>query len=77
MIEKGEIELKRFNAIISSMTMKERILPRILDMSRKQRIAKGSGTQVTDINLLLEKFEQTKQFAKLFKRYGNSKNIYK
>lgn len=77
MIEKGEIEIKKFKAIISSMTMKERLFPSILEISRMQRIAKGSGTNVSDVKLLLEKFEQTKQFAKLFKKYGNSKNMFK
>ena len=77
MMQKGEVEIKKFKSIISSMTMKERVQPRILDMSRKQRIAKGSGTKVADVNLLLEKFEQSKQFAKLFNRYGNFKNMFK
>ncbi len=70
MIQKGEAELKRFNAIISSMTPKERILPRILDASRKKRIAKGAGVQVNDINLLLERFEQSQQYVKLLKKFG-------
>lgn len=77
MLQKGEAEIKKFKAIISSMTMKERVFPRVLDLSRKQRIAKGSGTTVTDINYLLEKFEQSKQFAKLFNKYGNFKNFFK
>lgn len=77
MMQKGEVEIKKFKSIIGSMTVKERIYPKILDASRKQRIAKGSGTKVSDINLLLEKFEQSKQFAKLFNRYGNFKNMFK
>jgi len=77
MLQKGEVEIKKFKAIISSMTMKERVFPRVLDVSRKQRIAKGSGTNVSDINYLLEKFEQSKQFAKLFNKYGNFKNFFK
>jgi len=75
-IEKGEYEIKKFKSIICSMTLKERLYPRILDMSRKQRIAKGSGTNVADVNLLLNKFEQSKQFAKLFKG-GGFKNMFK
>jgi signal recognition particle subunit SRP54 len=70
MIQKGEAELKKFNAIISSMTPKERLLPRILDSSRKKRIAKGAGVQVNDINLLLERFEQSQQYVKLLKKFG-------
>lgn len=67
-IEKGEKEMKKFRAIISSMTPKERTLPRILDASRKQRVARGSGTAVSDINLLLERFEQSQQFVRLLKK---------
>lgn len=67
-LEKGEVELKRFRAIMSSMTKKERLSPQILDASRKSRIAKGSGVQVADVNNLLQRFEQSKQFVKLFKK---------
>ena len=66
-LEKGDKELKRFKAIISSMTQKERLAPHILDASRKIRVAKGSGVLVQDVNLLLERFEQSKRFVKLFK----------
>ncbi|HSW73748.1 MAG TPA: signal recognition particle protein, partial [Candidatus Limnocylindria bacterium] len=54
--------------IIGSMTPKERVYPRILDGSRKQRIAKGAGVSVSEVNLLLERFEQSQQYAKLFKK---------
>lgn len=70
MLDKGEVEMKRFRAIMNSMTAKERILPRILDGSRKVRIAKGAGVQVADINQLLARFEEMQQFAKLFKGSG-------
>jgi len=69
-IEKGEVELKRFRAILSSMTPKERLMPAVLNGMRKQRIAKGAGVQVVDINALLARFEQSQQFAKLFKKFG-------
>lgn len=65
-LEQGEREMKKFRAIMASMTKKERITPAILDSSRKKRIARGSGVGVSDVNVLLERFEQTKQFAKLF-----------
>ncbi len=68
MIEKGEAEMKEFKAIISSMTRKEKLFPNMLDKSRKKRIARGSGTKVEIINQLLQKFEQSKQFAKMFKK---------
>lgn len=70
MLDKGEHELKKFRAIIGSMTPKERIYSHILDNSRKQRVAKGAGVAVTDINLLLQRFEQSQQYVKLFKKFG-------
>jgi signal recognition particle subunit SRP54 len=69
MLEKSEKEMKKFKAIISSMNKKERILPQILDASRKRRIAKGAGVVVEDVNILLQRFEQSKQFAKMFKKF--------
>ena len=77
MIEKGQKELKTFNAIINSMTRKEKLFPQILDASRKQRIAKGSGTTAQNINQLLEKFEQSKQFARMLKKAGGLKGLFK
>ena len=70
MMEKGEKEVKKFKAIISSMTPKERFYPPVIDGSRKKRIAKGAGVTVEDVNTLLQRFEQSKQYAKLFKRFG-------
>ncbi len=62
-------EFKRNAVIIDSMTMKERRYPALLDSSRKQRIAKGSGTQVQDVNILLRKFKQMqKQMRKVGKK---------
>lgn len=77
MIEKSESEIKKFKAMISSMTLKERICPKILNLSRKERIVKGSGTSLKDLNLLLERFEQSKQFAKLFNKKGGFKGMFK
>jgi signal recognition particle subunit SRP54 len=70
MIDKGESEVKYFRAIISSMTLKERSNPRILDNSRKERIAKGAGVTPEQIKLLLQRFDQVQQYAKLFKKRG-------
>jgi signal recognition particle subunit SRP54 len=70
MLHKGEVEVNRFKAIISSMTPKERIYPDLLDGSRKSRVAKGAGVEVQEVNLLLQRFEQVKQYAKLFKKRG-------
>ncbi len=70
-LEQGEKELKMFKAIIGSMTPKERRVPKILDGSRKKRIALGAGVSPTEVNLLLTRFEQSAQFAKLVKKMGN------
>lgn len=67
-IEQGEREMKKFKAIIGSMTKKEKLHPKILDASRKQRIALGSGVSVVDVNQLLQRFEQSQQFVKLLKK---------
>ncbi len=76
-LEQGETEIKRFKAIISSMTLKERLYPKILDTSRKQRIARGAGVEVTDVNRLLTKFEESMQFVKLFKKMGGQNPLFK
>jgi signal recognition particle subunit SRP54 len=59
-----EKQLSRTEAIILSMTKKERDDPDILNFSRKKRIAAGSGTKIEDINRLLKQFEMTRQLAK-------------
>lgn len=77
MIQKGEQELKKFRAILSSMTEKERENPLILDDSRKNRIAKGAGLQVSDINLLFSRFEQSQQYVKLLSKFGRGQGFFK
>ncbi len=62
--------LQHQEAIISSMTLKERSDPRILNASRKRRIAAGSGTQVQDVNKLLKQFDQMSRMMKQMKRLG-------
>ena len=57
-------QLNRTEAIINSMTKKERIRPDILDASRRRRIARGSGTSIQDVNELLKKFEVMKKMTK-------------
>ena len=61
-----EKAMARMEAIIRSMTMKERVNPEIINSSRKQRIAKGSGTSVEEVNKLLRQFEQMKKMMKQF-----------
>lgn len=65
-------QLSHIEAIIQSMTKKERKHPEIIKASRKQRIANGSGTTVTEVNRLLEQFENMKKMMKQFKN-GNMK----
>ncbi len=67
-IEQSEKEMKKFRAIIGSMTKKEKSYPKILDDSRKKRIAQGAGVSVNDIGQLLQRFEQSQQFVKLLKK---------
>lgn len=57
-------DLVRIEAIIESMTPEERIKPAIISGSRRERIAKGSGTSVRDVNQLLSQFNQTKKMMK-------------
>lgn len=59
-----EREFVRMEAIVQSMTLKERRNPDILNASRRKRIASGSGTQVQDINRLIKQFEQSKKMMK-------------
>ncbi|OPY72714.1 MAG: Signal recognition particle protein [Syntrophorhabdus sp. PtaU1.Bin050] len=66
----AEKELKKTEAIINSMTRKERIYPNIIDGSRRVRIAKGSGTQVHEVNALLKKYMETKKMIKKMTKGG-------
>ncbi len=68
---KGAIDdnqFKHVEAIINSMTLRERRYPDTIDGSRRRRIAKGSGTTPADVNQLLNQF---RQMQKMFKQYGN------
>ncbi len=65
-----EKALARTEAIIKSMTPKERAKPEILNSSRKRRIAAGSGTSVEEVNRLLKQFEQVKKLMKQFTSMG-------
>ncbi|CAN5900709.1 signal recognition particle protein [soil metagenome] len=62
--EIDEREIGRIEAIISSMTDTERRKPRLLNASRRKRIAKGSGTEVQDVNRLMKNYEQMKKLMK-------------
>lgn len=63
-LEQGETQLRKTEAIINSMTKKEREKPAIIDPKRKRRIAAGSGTDVSDVNALLKQFDQMQKMMK-------------
>lgn len=67
--------LSKTVAIINSMTMKERRIPKIIVGSRKKRIALGSGTQLQDVNRLLKQFEQMQKMMKKFSKPGAMKQM--
>ena len=69
--KKGEKQLVITEAIINSMTKKERAKPSIISAQRKRRIAAGSGTKVEDVNRLLKQFEQMQKMMKQLS--GNGK----
>ena len=69
-LDQGEVQLKRTEAIIHSMTKGERAKPDTINPSRKRRIAAGSGTKVEDVNRLLKQFEQ---MQKMMKQFGGGK----
>jgi signal recognition particle subunit SRP54 len=64
-------EIDRVTAIISSMTQPERDDPKILNGSRRARIARGSGTQVSDVNGLIERFTQAQKMMKQMAKGGS------
>jgi signal recognition particle subunit SRP54 len=63
-------ELVRFEAIIHSMTPAERSNPSIINSSRKKRIAKGSGTDVQEVNQLMKQFNQMSKMMKMMQGGG-------
>lgn len=65
--------LVRMEAIINSMTAKERVSPDIIKGSRKRRIAAGSGMQVQDVNRLLKQFDDMQRMMKKMKKGGMAK----
>ncbi|MDP8987487.1 MAG: signal recognition particle protein [Actinomycetota bacterium] len=65
----GEKELGRIEAIIRSMTPEERSHPDLVNGSRRARIANGSGTSISEVNLLLKQF---KDVSKMMKRFGGA-----
>jgi signal recognition particle subunit SRP54 len=68
--QQAEKQLVKTEAIISSMTIGERRNPKILNASRRRRIASGSGTQVQDVNRLLKQFKQAQRMFKTLSKSG-------
>ena len=71
--EINEDAFKGIEAIIQSMTPKERSQPKLLNHSRKKRIALGSGSNVEDVNRLIKQFEQMQKMMKMVQKGGASK----
>ena len=64
---------KHIEALIQSMTPKERSTPKLIDHSRKKRIAKGAGREIQEINALLKQFEQMSKMMKMVQSGGSAK----
>ena len=68
-------QLKRIEAIVCSMTPRERRRPELINDSRKRRIANGAGVQIQDVNRLLKQFAQTQKMMKKVTRKGGMKKM--
>jgi len=75
-VEIEDDAFKHIEAIIHSMTPKERSRPAIIDMKRKTRIAKGSGRKIEEVNQLMKQFEQMSKMMKMMQG-GGGKNLMK
>lgn len=67
-----ENEIKKIEAMIYSMTKEERSKPDIIDNSRKERIARGSGQPISELNKLIKQFKESKKMMKKFSGMGNA-----
>lgn len=72
-MSQAEKELKRVEAIINSMTLKERRNPALLNGSRRRRIADGSGTSVTDVNRLMKQYMEMRKMMQRMKKSGGKR----
>jgi signal recognition particle subunit SRP54 len=66
----AELQLKKTEAIINSMTLKEKRNPAVLNASRRRRIARGSGTEVQDVNRVMKQFREAQKMFKMFNKTG-------
>ena len=76
-IKVDDKEFDKIEAMINSMSAEERANPKILNGSRRKRIAKGSGRQVSEINRFIESFEMTQKMMKQMKNKGSMKKMMK
>ncbi len=72
-----EKELVKMEAIINSMTRQERRNPKIINASRKRRIARGSGTTVQDVNRLLRSYEEMRKILKHMRKPGRLESFFR
>ena len=72
-MNKAERDVRRMEGIINSMTRQERAKPELVKAKRKQRIAKGAGVQVQEVNRMLKQFEQMQGMMKQLKKGGMQK----
>ncbi len=73
--EAGEKQLRKFEAIVNSMTRQERLNPKLLNASRRRRIASGSGTTVQDINSFMNQFKQMQRMTSNMLKSGALKRM--
>jgi signal recognition particle subunit SRP54 len=69
----SERQMVRTEAIIRSMTIQERRKPELLNGSRRQRVARGAGVKIVDVNQLLKQFQQMQKVMKMMKGGGSKK----
>jgi signal recognition particle subunit SRP54 len=74
-IDIDDDSLKPIEAIIKSMTPKERSTPELLNGPRKQRIAKGSGTSIQEVNQLIKQFDQMRKMMKMMNKSGGKQAL--
>ena len=75
-VEIEDDAFKHIEAIIQSMTQAERSKPSLIDVKRKTRIAKGSGTKIEQVNQLMKQFDQMSKMMKMMQG-GAGKNLMK
>ena len=73
--EENEKKMAQMEAIIYSMTLEERRNPDLLNPSRKHRIAKGAGVDISEVNRMIKQFNEMKKLMKQFGKPGKKKKF--